>query len=229
MPPKLPLTVERHTLADQVYASLKTAIIGGDLQPGERLKELEIALSLGASRTPVREALSRLQQEGLIRQLKSGGLTVVELAEDDVREIFGLIKVLESHAARLATEHITDEQLEHLRALCDRAEPLAETDLERLSELNYQFHEMLIAASGQRRLQDLIRNLRSAMQPYRAVTLAAPRFRTRSVRDHRAMLDRLTRRDADGLAKLLGDHLDVAQEVTIAALRDQAWRLKADT
>jgi DNA-binding GntR family transcriptional regulator len=228
VPPKLRITVERLTLADQVYTSLKKAIVNGDLQPGERLKELEIALSLGASRTPVREAFSRLQQEGLIRQVRSGGLVVVELSEDDVREIFGLIKALESYAARLAAERIGDRQLQRLRDICDEAAPLAESGREGLSELNYEFHQVLVQSTGQRRLQDLIVNLRTAMQPYRAVTLAKATFRTKSVKDHRQMLELLARRDGEGLARLVTEHLEAAQEITIAALRDQSWRLKPE-
>ena len=225
---KLRLTVERLTLADQVYTSLKKAIVDGDLRPGERLKETEIALSLGASRTPVREALSRLQQEGLVRQMRSGGLVVVQLSEDDVREIFGLIMALESYAARLAAERVTEEQLEHLRSICDRADGLAKSGAAGLNEVNYQFHHMLIEATGQRRLGEIIGNLRTAMQPYRAVTLATASFRAQSVRDHRAMLDLLARRDGDRLATLVVEHLQTAQTITIAALSDQRWRLKPE-
>lgn len=225
---KLRLTVERLTLADQVYTSLKKAIVDGDLRPGERLKETEIALSLGASRTPVREALSRLQQEGLVRQMRSGGLTVVQLSEDDVREIFGLIMSLESYAARLAAERVTDEQLEHLRSICDRADALAQSGGDGLNEVNYQFHHALIDATGQRRLREIISNLRTAMQPYRAVTLATPQFRAQSVKDHRKMLDLLTQRDADRLSALVVEHLQTAQAITIAALSDQRWRLKPE-
>jgi DNA-binding GntR family transcriptional regulator len=225
---KLRLTVERLTLADQVYTSLKKAIVEGDLKPGERLKETEIALSLGASRTPVREALSRLQQEGLVRKMRSGGLTVVQLSEDDVREIFGLIMSLESHAARLAAERVTAEQVEHLRSICDRADALVKSGADGLNEVNYQFHHALIEATGQRRLGEMLRNLRTAMQPYRAVTLATPRFRAQSVKDHRAMVDRLARGDAEGLAALVVEHLQTAQEVTIDALSDQRWRLKPE-
>lgn len=226
--PKLRDTVSRHTLAEQVYASLKRAIVNGDLQPGERLKELEIARSLGASRTPVREALSLLEQEGLVAALRSGGLTVVELAENDVEEIFGLIQVLESYAGRLAAERITEKQLERLDAVCRRAEQLGDDEHERLSELNWRFHELLIEASDQRRLQDLIRNLRAAMQPYRAVTLTFDEFRSRSVSDHREMIALLRARAGERLERLMFEHIGVARRVTIAGLRERAGRLSVE-
>lgn len=228
MPPKLRATVERQTLAEQVYAFLKNAIVSGDMHPGERLKELELGRSLGASRTPVREALSWLEQEGLVKPLRSGGLMVVELTESDVDEIFGLIQVLESYAGRLAAARITARGLERLKSLCDRAERLPDEERERLSELNWKFHELLIEAAGQQRLQELIRNLRSAMQPYRAVTLASGEFRARSVAEHREMIALLRARDGLRVQQLMFDHIGAARDVTIAGLRERAGRLAAE-
>jgi DNA-binding GntR family transcriptional regulator len=229
MSAKLRATVERQTLAEQVYTSLKKAIVSGDLQPGERLKELEIARSLGASRTPVREAMSWLEQEGLLQPLRSGGLTVVELSEVDVEEIFGLIQVLESYASRLAAERVSEKQLERMEAVCQRAEELSDDERERLSELNWKFHELLIEAADNRRLQDLIRNLRSAMQPYRAVTLTSDEFRGRSVADHREMIALLRAKAGDRVERLMFEHIGIARRVTLAGLRDRADRLASET
>lgn len=216
---------ERQTLADQVYGSLKQAIIDGELRPGARLREADIALSLGASRTPVREALSRLEQEGLVQSLKSGGSIVVELSTSEMREIFGLIQVLETYAVRLAAEHITPKQLEKLEAICSRSEQIVHSDLEKLSDLNRRFHELIIEASGNQRLQTLITNLRSAMQPYRALTLQSSSFREQSVHDHRSILDLLRRGAIDELATLMNAHLGVAQDATLTGIQAQAERL----
>lgn len=229
MSAKLRATVERQTLADQVYLSVKNAIVTGELQPGERLKELDIARSLGASRTPVREALSWLEQEGLLQPLRAGGLTVVELSEPDVQEIFGLLQVLESYAGRLAADRVTEKQLERMDAACQRAEQLAPDDRERLSELNWKFHELLIETAGNRRLQELIRNLRSSMQPYRAVTLTSESFRDRSVSDHRRIVALLRARDGAGVERLMFEHIGIAREVTILGLRERAARHASET
>ncbi|MGH9323748.1 MAG: GntR family transcriptional regulator [Vicinamibacteria bacterium] len=221
--------MERQTLAVQVYASLKKAILEGDLLPGERLKELEIAQSLGASRTPVREALSKLEIEGLLKPLSSGGLTVVELSEGDVREIFGLIRVLESHAARLAAARVTAEELSRLESLCHYAEQDDESGSERLIELNRRFHEAFIACSGSQRLQDMLSNLRAAMQPYRIVSLGSAEFRRITIRDHRGMIEALRVRDADRLCRLVEDHLSLAERTTLTNVHLQAERLAART
>jgi DNA-binding GntR family transcriptional regulator len=213
--------VERHTLADQVYASLKKGILDGDLHPGERLKEVEIATSLGASRTPVREALSRLEQEGLVQPLSSGGLTVVELSPNDVEEIFGLLKVVESYAIRLAAERVTERQLERLKSLCARAEQLYVEDIGRLIELNRRFHEMLIDMADHRRLKALVGDLRTALQPYRIVTIMSPdfqragEFRDLMVNDHSEIVKALGEGNVGRLVKLVQDHNDLAKRITL--------------
>jgi DNA-binding GntR family transcriptional regulator len=219
--------VERQTLAEQVYSSLKKAILEGDLLPGERLKELEIAQSLGASRTPVREALSKLELEGLLRPLPSGGLTVVELSADDVREIFGLIRVLESHAARLAVSRAAPEQIARLESICAEAQGGDESLGESLIETNRRFHEAFIACSGSRRLQDLLSKLRAAMQPYRIVSLGSPEFRRITIQDHREMIEALRAGDESRLCRLVEDHLSAAERTTLENVRLQADRLAA--
>lgn len=225
MSPKIRATVERRTLAEQVYASLKKAIVTGELRPGERLKELELSRMLGASRTPIREALTWLQQEGLVRPLPIVGLTVAELSEADMHEIFGLLVVLESYAARLAAERITEKQLDKLQALCDQAEEL---DDDRLSEVNWRFHELLVESSGHRRLQAIIKNLRTSMQPYRAMTLTSADFRSRSVSDHREILALLRSKATAQLEALMAKHLEIAREVTVHALRERALRFAVE-
>jgi DNA-binding GntR family transcriptional regulator len=224
-PLRLDAVTERLTLADQVYVSIKKAIIEVDLRPGERLREVEVAASLGVSRTPVREALSRLEQEGLVQSLKTGGVIVVELSKSEMREIFGLIQVLETYAVRLASEKISPKQLEKLDAVCSKAEQVVNSDLEKLSELNRKFHELLIEAADNQRLQALIGNLRSAMQPYRALTLQSKKFREQSVRDHRRVVELLQKGDAENLALLMTKHLAEAQEVTLEGIQAQAERI----
>jgi len=224
-PLRLAAVTERLTLADQVYSSIKQAIISGDLRPGERLREVEVAASLGASRTPVREALSRLEQDGLVQSLKTGGSIVVELSISEMREIFDLIQVLETYAVKAASERITPNQLERLDTVCSRAEQVLDSNYDKLGELNRTFHELIIEAAGSQRLKVLIGNLRSAMQPYRALTLHSNKFREHSVRDHRRIVDLLKNGDTEGLGLLMEKHLGEAQEATLEAIQAQAERI----
>ena len=218
--------VERHTLADQVYTFLKKGIVTGELQPGERLKELEIAQNLGASRTPVREALSRLEQEGLVQPFPSGGLTVVKLSANDVKEIYGLLRVLESYGIRLAAERITNKQLERLESLCARAEQLSTEDIDRLIELNGRFHELLIDVTAHRRLKELVAQLRTALQPYRIVTMlrpdfhGSPQFRDLMVHQHSEITKALRDRDIDSLVELVIEHNELWERTTLSHVWD---------
>jgi DNA-binding GntR family transcriptional regulator len=219
-------SVERHTLADQVYTFLKKGIINGDLQPGERLKELEIAQSLGASRTPVREALSRLEQEGLVQPFPSGGLTVVKLSANDVKEIYGLLRVLESYGIRLAAERATTKQLDRLEALCVRAEQLSAEEIDRLIELNGRFHELLIEVTAHRRLKELVGELRTALQPYRIVTMlrpdfhGSPQFRDLMVHQHSEIVRALRGREVDRLVDLVVEHNELGERTTLSHVWD---------
>ncbi|MGH9462537.1 MAG: GntR family transcriptional regulator [Vicinamibacteria bacterium] len=219
-------SVERNTLADQVYTFLKKGIINGDLQPGERLKELEIAQSLGASRTPVREALSRLEQEGLVQPFPSGGLTVVKLSANDVKEIYGLLRVLESYGIRLAAERVTSKQLDRLEALCVRAEQLGAEEIDRLIELNGRFHELLIEVTAHRRLKELVGELRTALQPYRIVTMlrpdfhGSPQFRNLMVHQHSEIVRALRAREVDRLVDLVVEHNELGERTTLSHVWD---------
>ncbi len=221
--PRLRAMVVRQTLSKQVFVTLRKAIVSGDLRPGTRLKETEIARSLGASRTPVREAFAQLQHVGLARPLKSGGLVVTELSEHDLCEISGLLQVLESYAARLAAERITAHQLDKLDSVCHRAEMIAGQDTERLSELNQQFHELIIEASANQRLQGIIGTLRVALQPYRA--MFSPAFRIHSMHEHRQAIELLRVRDAEGLSRLMTSHNDTARQAIVEGIRAQVRRI----
>jgi DNA-binding GntR family transcriptional regulator len=221
------VSVQRQTVTDQVHRRLKQAILDGELRPGERLVEVEIAERLGASRTPVREALSKLEQEGLVTPVRFGGLAVAQLSEFDVVEIFSLIKLLESYAGRLAAERATEKQLEKLDVLCRRAEELSEDESDLLSDLSQQFHQLVIEAAGHKRLQDIVSSLRASMQPYRLVSLDSAEFRKRSIADHRALFEALRARDGAKVERMMYDHLNMAQEVAVTRIRDGSRNVRS--
>lgn len=212
----------RQTVTEQVHRRLKQAIIEGEFKPGERLVEVDLADRLGASRTPVREALSKLEQEGLVTPVRFGGLAVVQLSEGDVIEIFSLITLLEGYAARLAAERITDKQLAKLELICGRTEQLGDNEAEHLAELNQQFHEQLVEATGHKRLRELIASLRSPMRPYRLVSLESFEFRKKSVLDHCAILKALRSRDTDRVEQLMCAHLKLAEQVALDRIRESS-------
>ena len=145
--------------AERVTDVLRELLLRGELAPGDRLKEEELAALAGASRTPVREALHRLEAEGLVRRTP-GGAVVSDWGDEDLDELMEVRAVLEGFGARLAAARIAPAGLERLAALADEMEQLADgTDRDRLDQIakrNNEFHRVLLEASGSARVQSLL-------------------------------------------------------------------------
>ncbi|MDR5703960.1 MAG: GntR family transcriptional regulator, partial [Armatimonadota bacterium] len=148
-------------LADQVYRALKEAIVQGRFRPGDRLVEAEVANMLGVSRTPVREAFRRLQQEGFIT-VEARGARVSKLTKRDILEIYACRRVLEGLAANLAARNRTEEDLKAMADALDRAEQaIAAGLLDEAVRWNIAFHDHLIRAGGNLHLMRLMDSLRT--------------------------------------------------------------------
>ena len=146
--------VERHlSLTDSVHAMLKTAIIENGLSAGSRLTEAWIAERLGVSNTPVREAISRLEREGLVQYLPRRGAVVISITAEDIREVLEVRELLEAHAIGRAIEKRTPEVEQRLSALVDACEGLVRArDQRGFSQLDMEFHRLLVRTSGNSRL-----------------------------------------------------------------------------
>jgi GntR family transcriptional regulator of gluconate operon len=148
--------VPHRSLREAALSAIRQAILRGDLAPGQRLVESDIAEQLGVSRAPVREALRQLETEGLVVSAPHRGSFVAELSATDLREIYTLRAALESLAVRIVTEKASAETLAQLRqAVADMAGAAREGDLARLAALDMSFHEMLCRAAGHSRLLDI--------------------------------------------------------------------------
>ncbi|MCL4464666.1 MAG: GntR family transcriptional regulator [Chloroflexi bacterium] len=153
--------VERHlNLTDSVYATLKTAIIENTLAAGSRLTEAALAEQIGVSNTPVREAISRLEREGLVQYLPRRGAVVVSITAEDIREVLEVREVLEAHAIVRALQRRTPGLDRRLAELVAEAEPLvAARDQRGFSRLDMELHRLLVQASGNRRLLRVFENM----------------------------------------------------------------------
>src|SRR5690606_7880656 len=162
-------------LRELVFDALREAIINGTLKPRERLMEIQLAEELGVSRTPIREALRKLEIEGFIVMVPRKGAYVADLSFKDIADVFEIRSALEGLAAELAAERITDEELDEMeRLLIEKAEAIASNDMEKLVLVDTKFHEAIYKASRNERLTNIISNLREQIQRYRATTLAYP-------------------------------------------------------
>jgi DNA-binding GntR family transcriptional regulator len=205
-------------VAVQAHRALRRAILAQQFKPGQRLIEAELAEMLGVSRTPIREALSKLEYEGLVDLAPTGGV-VVRNTEEEFEEIYGLRQRVEGYAANLAARRITAEELAALDAACDRA--LAALDraaLEERAALNNAFHDLLTEASHSPRLIRLTKTYREYFLSRRTLAFYDRDTAARHHAQHREIVEALRRRDGDGAERLLAEHFQSALAVIRAAL-----------
>lgn len=202
-----------NSISDQVYEYLKEKILYGDIEPGERLMQVQVAESLKASRTPVRDAFRRLEQDGLVERLPQGGVRVTSVDPETIRCVFGIRGVLEAYAVELACDSIPADKIAILKQLLRQAREVLgeelewETKLRMLFELNTRFHETIYRASGNRYLIDIINNLRNIVRRMRYLGLRAGATWTQVWDEHGELIDHLEKRDKDSAVRLIRVHL----------------------
>jgi len=199
-------TVRRETLETQVYEALRKAIIEGHLARAERLVQDDLATQFGTSRIPVRDALKRLETEGLVALDERGSYVVSYFGSEDVEEIYGLRLLLEPYAAGKALDCMMASDLEELENIAqEMKEAAALKDIERYVQLNQTFHLSLYELSRQRRLVRIIQSLWSGLMPL--TPMAVPGQLERSTGEHEAILRALQERQRDTLEALMRDHI----------------------
>ncbi len=199
--------------------ALRRAIVGGELVPGQRVLQEDVADSLGVSIAPVREALRVLEQEGQVTYRPRRGYFVTELRIEDLREIYGLRQVLEERAVRLALPALGDDRLELVALAADDCARAAERgDVAAELEANRRFHFCLMDAPGQPHTMRVIRLLWDSTEAYRALYYSSPAERRRASEAHARILAAVRRRDPDRLVAELDAHRDRALEVLQAIL-----------
>jgi DNA-binding GntR family transcriptional regulator len=202
----------------QAYQSLKRAILEMDVydHAGEiRLDERQLSQDLGVSRTPIREAMSLLEQEGFVKTLPRRGVFVVRKTKREIVEMILVWAALESMAARLVCLNATEHEIASLRRLFDGFRNGEQTDnLEEYSEANIAFHSAIIRLSKCQLIADLTKNLFIHMRAIRKVTISEDNRAQRSIQDHMAIIEALEARDVERAERLVRQHsLDLAAHV----------------
>ena len=207
---------QRKSLGQHVFENLKQALIKGKIVPGSRLIESRLADALGISRTPVREAIHKLEREGYLKKLPRGGFVALGFSKDDIEETFGIRSILESYAARLAAEKHEEKALKPLEdKIAAYQECLDKNDLDSLLQINTEFHELLYDLSRSPRLVKMINDLKDQIYRYRKVILKNEKMARISNEDHIMMLEYIRRRDGEGVEKLVRDHLIRGQKAAL--------------
>lgn len=199
---------KKRLLREQVYSSIKNAIISGEFEPNKRLIEEKLAEDMKTSRTPVREAIQKLEKEGLIYRLPRGGFAVKSVTEEEVEEIFGLRGILEGYAGFLATERIVPEELKALEDIIRKEdECLQNMNVDDFIRLDGEFHDVLYRAAKNTRLYNLLNDLRDYMYRYRVIILRYQRKYHLAVQDHREMVSSMKAKNARQVEKLVRKHM----------------------
>lgn len=203
------------SVAENVYQRLRSAIVDGDYRPNERLIEAELAEKLDASRTPVRESLQRLHNEGLVK-LSRRSWIVREHSASEIMQIYDIRTPLEGYAARLAAERATDEEVDHICALNDKLTlELAMDDRSRFIRLHDEFHTAVYDAAANPSLAKLIVVYRDHQFNRRVVHLYTPDHLRVSITSHADIVDALRKRDGDRIEQVTRTHLEDAKIVTL--------------
>jgi DNA-binding GntR family transcriptional regulator len=210
-------------LRELVFESLREAIINRQLEPGERMMEIQLAEEMGVSRTPVREAIRKLELEGLVVMVPRKGAYVAGLSLKEVADVFEIRRALEGLAAELAVDRITDAELENLeRYLVKIADEIDRGDLNKVIETDTDFHTLLYEASRNQRLSQIINNLREHIQRFRATSLSHPGRMKEALEEHRRIVEAISSRDSETARRLAQEHIENAENSLMNVIHKDA-------
>lgn len=211
--PLVPIRLDNYKpLRELVFESLREAIISGQLRPGERMMEIQLAEEMGVSRTPVREAIRKLELEGLVVMIPRKGAYVAGLSMKDIADVFEIRGALEGLAAQLAAERITENELEEMeRYLVKISEEIEIGDINRVVETDTDFHTLLYKASRNNRLVQIISNLREQIQRFRTTSLSYPGRMKIALEEHRKIVEAISARDVELARNLAQEHIENAE------------------
>lgn len=203
-------------LRDVVFNTLRQAILRGELQPGERLLEIHLANKLGVSRTPIREAIRKLELEGLVLMIPRKGAVVAEITEKSLRDVLEVRRALEELAVKLACEKIQDEEIEELKAAAKAFEKALGTgDVTVYAEADVKFHDIIYRTTDNQRLIQLLYNLREQMYRYRVEYLKREEVHETLLEEHQHIIEMIEKRDEERAVEAVCKHID-NQVITVA-------------
>lgn len=197
--------IERHlTLRERIVDFIKDAIIRGELRPGERVLEPELAMRFGVSRTPIREAFRQLESEGFLTIIPRKGAVVSPITDRDVKEFYAIKGLLEGYAARVACPWVTEKEIKRMEGLNEQMERYAEReDIKNFFKADNQFHDVFLKACGNEKLYNLIRTLVQQFERFRITALALRGRMKDSVIEHREIVEAFKKGDAELVDRLV--------------------------
>jgi DNA-binding GntR family transcriptional regulator len=214
--------LKRQRLVDEATIALREAILSGRFPEGTRLRQTDLADRLRISRTPIRQALLRLQHEGLVQLLPASGVRVTVLDLHEGAELYDLREVLDGLAARLAATRATPAALARIeRALARMRQCLERNDANRWFAAHVAFHDEIFQASGNARLQSLSAVVRLSIQRFHPLLLTTPHRLQDAYREHQGIWEAITAHDAAGAERLARRHIINARAIVLATMAGQ--------
>ena len=216
---------EEPVAAEAIYTTLREAILSGILAPGERLGEVQLANLFKRSRTPVREAILRLESERLTERSSRRGFVVGRITREEVLEVYAVRAVMDGLAARLAAQGILPAEIEHLRWLNAQIRQASDRqDYTRMLNLNIDFHEAICRASRNSLLLQFMRQIHDWVRRFSDTTFSYPGRATTSLDEHDQLLEALERRDPEAAERSARSHRERAMQVRVAMLQADTRR-----
>ena len=209
-------------LRDVVFYTLRRAILKGELEPGERLMEVALANKMGVSRTPIREAIRKLELEGLVVMIPRRGAEVARITEKDLRDVLEVRECLECLAIELACERISNEEIVKLKEACRQFEiSLGGADLTDSAEKDVAFHDIIFEATHNARLIQMLSNLREQMYRYRLEYIKEKESHKQLIEEHKAIVSALESRDKAAAEAIISSHIRYQERAVLETIRKQ--------
>lgn len=214
-------------LRDVVFNTLRQAILTGEMKPGERLMEIHLANKLGVSRTPIREAIRKLELEGLVIMIPRRGAEVAQITWKNLKDVLEVRRALDVLAIELACERMEKEELARLYQACEKfREATLTNDARVIAQADVDFHDLIVESTRNNRLMQLVNNLSEQMYRYRFEYIKDASQHERLVKEHYEMYDSILNKNMERAAKVVRQHIDNQEEAIIMQLQLEKDRKK---
>ena len=214
-------------LRDVVFNTLRENILTGEMKPGERLMEIHLANRLGVSRTPIREAIRMLELEGLVTMVPRKGAEVAQISEKGLRDVLEVRQALDALAMELACERITEEEVRELRKACDAFIRMTRTqDAVRIAQADVELHDIIVRASGNDRLVQMVGNLSQQMYRYRLEYIKDVSQHGRLIEEHEEIYRCGRDRDREAGAKAIRMHISNQEQSILTRLQEKKRQIR---
>lgn len=206
-------------LRDVVFNTLRKAILTGQLKPGERLMEVHLANRLGVSRTPIREAIRKLELEGLVIMIPRRGAEVAQITEKSLKDVLEVRRALDALSVELACDRISEEEIKELKEACRVFEQATKgKDAAVIAKADVSLHDIIVRATGNQRLQQLVNNLSEQMYRYRFVYIKDESQHEKLITEHQMIYESIEKRDKKQAAEAARLHIDNQEKSIISQI-----------